>query len=113
MQGEDSRNPRALAAFGLAMSLHFLVVDHGLLEYHRAAYRRLGRWILCLAAAVGWAAGSATAVPEAAVAALFAFLAGGIVLNVLKEELPEERRGRYGAFAAGAAGCAALLIAGA
>jgi hypothetical protein len=41
---------------------------------------------------------------------LFAFLAGGVVLNVLKEELPEERESRFWAFALGAASYTALLL---
>ncbi len=59
---------------------------------------------------MGWAAGAATTVSAAAVDALFAFLAGGVVLNVLKEELPEERRSRFWPFAAGTAGYAVLLL---
>lgn len=39
-----------------------------------------------------------------------AFLGGGVVLNVLKEEVPSERQSRFWAFAAGAAGYAALLL---
>jgi hypothetical protein len=38
---------------------------------------------------------------ERHIALLFAFLAGGVVLNVLKEELPVERESRFWAFAAG------------
>jgi len=49
--------------------------------------------------------------PEAAIAVLTAFLAGGVVLNVLKEEIPEERQSRFWAFALGAALYAALLLA--
>ena len=41
---------------------------------------------------------------------LFAFLAGGIVLNVLKEELPRERKSRFWAFALGTVAYAALLL---
>ncbi len=43
--------------------------------------------------------------------ALFAVLAGAIILNVMKEELPEERESRFGAFAAGAAAYTGLLLA--
>ena len=59
----------------------------------------------------GTALGLATEVPEAVIASLVAFLSGGVVLNVLKEELPEERESSFWAFAAGAAGYAALLTA--
>lgn len=44
------------------------------------------------------------------VAVLMAFLSGGIVLNVLKEEIPGERHSRFWAFAAGIAGYAAVLL---
>jgi hypothetical protein len=41
----------------------------------------------------------------------FAFLAGGVVLNVLKEELPDGRESRFLPFLAGPGACAALLLA--
>jgi zinc transporter ZupT len=53
-------------------------------------YRQVGRWILAAAILVGWALGSGIPLSEEAIAVLFAFLAGGLVLNVLKEELPED-----------------------
>ncbi len=47
---------------------------------------------------------------RAGIAALTAFLGGGVVLNVLKEEVPSERQSRFWAFAPGAVGYAALLL---
>jgi hypothetical protein len=101
-----------LLAFTFAMSLHFLVNDQGLREHHGRAYTR-GRWLLAAAPVAGWALAVATHLPDLLVSALFAFLAGGIILNVLKEELPEDRESRFWAFAAGIAGYAALLLAAA
>jgi zinc transporter ZupT len=66
--------------------------------------------LLAAGVLAGWAIGVATAISEAALALLFAFLAGGIVLNVLKEELPEERESRFWAFALGLSAYAALLL---
>jgi hypothetical protein len=40
-----------------------------------------------------------------------AFLAGGVVLNVLKEKLPEQRESRFWAFALGPAFYTVLLLA--
>lgn len=100
---------RGLALFAVALGVHFLVNDQGLHQHHGDAYRR-GRWILALAPVAGWALGLATELPPLAVSALFAFLAGGVVLNVLKEELPEDRDSRFWAFGTGAAGYAALLL---
>lgn len=59
---------------------------------------------------LGWLVGWMVEVPRAAVDGLFAFLAGGVVLNVMKEELPEERRSRFGAFLLGVIGYGALLL---
>jgi len=102
---------RSLIFFFIALALHFVVNDHGLREHHKQVYQRLGRWILAAAVLVGGAIGQGTKLPAPAIAVLFAFLAGGIILNVLKEELPEERESRFWAFAAGAGLYAALLIA--
>ncbi|MBW4419971.1 MAG: hypothetical protein KME13_12180 [Myxacorys californica WJT36-NPBG1] len=100
----------SLLFFAIAMALHFIVNDYGLREHHKKMYDHAGRWILAAAVIAGWAIGSGTKLSNAAIAILFAFLAGGIVLNVLKEELPEERESRFWAFAVGAVGYAALLL---
>jgi zinc transporter ZupT len=109
-QAEDSGRA-ALALFAIAMGLHFVVNDYGLREHHKADYARSGRWALVATLLLGWAIGLAGEISEAALATLLAFLAGGVILNVLKEELPEERESRYWAFALGAAAYAALLLA--
>lgn len=101
----------ALLLFWFAMLLHFVVNDHGLREQHRGDYVAKGRWVLALAVMGGWLLGLAVEVGEAAVAVLLAFLGGGVVLNVMKEELPEDRQSSFASFAAGAAGYTALLLA--
>lgn len=92
-----------LLLFFVAMALHFVVNDHGLREHHKDAYLRTGRWILAAAFILGWVVALLTEIPEVAIAVLTAFLAGGVIMNVLKEELPEERESRFWAFALGAA----------
>ncbi|WP_266076450.1 hypothetical protein [Haladaptatus caseinilyticus] len=99
-----------LLLYAVAMGLHFVVNDYGLREFHHQIYDRLGRWLLAGSVIVGWAIGNATEVDEAVVNTLFAFLAGGIILNVIKEELPEERQSRFWAFAAGASGYTTILL---
>lgn len=99
-----------LLFYAVAMGLHFLVNDQGLREHHGREYAR-SRWLLAAAPVAGWVLAVVTDLPDLAVTALFAFLAGGIILNVLKEELPEDRESRFWAFAAGIAGYAALLLA--
>jgi hypothetical protein len=92
----------ALALYTVALAVHFVVNDFALREHHRDAYARVGRWILALAVLVGWLLGVAVEIPERAIALVVAFIAGGVVLNVLKEELPGERRARLAPFVAGA-----------
>jgi zinc transporter ZupT len=110
IHGEDS-GKQNLIFFFIALALHFIVNDYGLREHHKRIYHRLGRWILAAAVLLGWAIGWGTQLPPPAIAVLFAFLAGGIILNVLKEELPEERESQFWAFAAGAGIYTALLLA--
>lgn len=93
-----------------ALALHFLVNDVGLREHHKQAYDRIGRWILAAAILLGWALGHDFHGNAAAVAAIWALVAGGIILNVLKEELPEEQDSHFGMFVAGATCYSALLL---
>ncbi|NJN58804.1 MAG: hypothetical protein HC879_15560 [Leptolyngbyaceae cyanobacterium SL_5_9] len=100
----------SLLFFAIALGLHFVVNDYGLRENHKHTYDKTGRWVLAAAIIIGAAIGYGTKIHEAAIALLFAFLAGGIILNVLKEELPEDRESRFGAFALGAGIYAVLLL---
>ena len=110
LRTRDHLEAQELILFGLAIGFHFLVNDFGLRQDHRAAYDHVARWVLAGAVIAGSLVGSVVRVNELGVEALYAVLAGGIILNVLKEELPEDRESRFGAFAAGAALYGALLM---
>lgn len=99
-----------LALFAGALAVHFVVNDLALRDHHRRRYDRIGRPVLIAAVLCGWIVGIAVEVPEAALGLVTAFIGGGVILNVLKEELPEERESRFGAFAAGALGYTLLLL---
>jgi zinc transporter ZupT len=99
----------SLAFFALALGVHFVVTDFGLREHHKRVYHSVGRWVLAASVLVGYGVGLSTEISEAAIGLLMAFLGGGIILNVVKEELPEERSSRFGAFVAGALGYTLLL----
>ncbi|MDS0294523.1 hypothetical protein [Halogeometricum luteum] len=100
----------SLLLYAVAMGVHFVVTDSGMRDHHRETYDRIGRWVLAAAVLAGVGAGFLVGVPETVLSLLFAFLAGGIVLNVIKEELPEERESRFGTFAAGVVGYATVLL---
>ena len=99
-----------LAVYAFAMVLHFVVNDRGLYAHHGARYLTTGRWVLAAAPFAGLAVAAAIELPEFVLALVLAFLGGGVILNVMKEELPEKRQSRFWAFAVGAAAYAALLF---
>jgi len=98
----------ALLAFFLAMFLKFVVTDHALQQQHQRAYERLGRWVLAAAVLVGWGFGALIRLPVPGPALLEAFIAGGVIFNVLRWELPRGRQSRYWPFALGAVAYSAL-----
>lgn len=99
-----------LIVYGVAMTLHFVVNDYGLRQDYGEEYDKLGRWLLAAAPVLGYGLALIVDLPAISISALFALLAGGVVLNVMKEELPRERESRFSAFATGIVLYAALLI---
>ncbi|MFC6987777.1 hypothetical protein ACFQJD_01710 [Haloplanus sp. GCM10025708] len=106
----DVQRPVVLVLFAGAMGLHFLVTDHGLHKHFQELYHDVGRWLLSTAVLVGWAIGQMVPVSETQLRILFALLAGGVILNVMKEELPEHYDNRFKPFLAGATGYTLLLL---
>ena len=100
----------SLLLYTLVMGLHFFVNDFGLSQDYPSAYHHSGRWIVAGAIVAGAVVGWGSELSEVGVSLLFSFLAGSIVLNVLKEELPEERQSKFSAFALGAFVYTVLLL---
>ncbi len=99
-----------LLVYTLVMALHFVVNDFGLSQDYPSAYRHSGRWIVAAAIIAGSVVGWGSEISEIGISLLFSFLAGSIILNVLKEELPEERQSKFSAFALGAFAYTVLLL---
>lgn len=87
----------------IALGFHFLINDYSLLQHHEKMYHDTGRWIMAGAVAVGWGIGIIFTVPTIISSALFAFLAGAIIVNSFKEELPEDKESNFGFFLTGSA----------
>lgn len=96
--------------FILAMIPHFLVNDYGLRQENPRLFRHEARWILAFAPLAGCLIGVYFEPPRMGISLLLAFLSGGVILNVLKEELPEERKSHYWAFLTGAGVYTAVLL---
>jgi hypothetical protein len=106
----EAEGTLSLLLFVIALGLHYLTVDYGLRKDHKDRFDHFGRWLLVAAIVLGGVIGWLTRVPEWMVSILFALLAGSILLNVLKEELPAERQSRFLPFVGGAAGYAVVLL---
>ncbi len=90
-----------LTAYVAALGMHFFVNDHDLQEEFGDLYRQVGRWVLSGLVVLGWVIGAVLAVEHVVTGLLFAFLAGGMILNILKQELPSEKDSSFRAFGLG------------
>lgn len=93
----------SMVIFSLAMFSHFMRYDSGLRRDYGPDFDRVARWVLAATVMAGWLLGFLTRLPWPLVAGWIAVLAGAIILTALREEVPEERQSRPGAFALGAA----------
>lgn len=100
----------SLVLITLAMAPHFVISDHGLRHQWPNAYDRGIRWVLTIALLAGWALGVWTQVSSEVIALSFAFLAGGMLIITIREELPKEESGSFWAFLLGVAAYTALLL---
>lgn len=96
--------------FAVAMGLHFVLTDRGLEENYPRRFDARGRLALAAALVVGWALAAVFAPTSTVLVALLtALLAGSILLNVFKEELPSNRRSSFSWFLIGLILYAGLL----
>jgi hypothetical protein len=94
----------------IAMTLHFLAVNHSFEREYGSTYDRSGRWILAAAVLAGGTAGIFTSMSEELLATLLGFNSGGVVINSMIMELPTEKEGRFWYFCLGAVGYSLLLL---
>ncbi|TWT04218.1 hypothetical protein FQV26_14860 [Planococcus sp. CPCC 101016] len=107
---EEYGDTWGMALFFVAMGVHFITNDKALRATHQEDYDRYGRWLLAAAILIGWGIGAFADVHEWIISVLTAFLAGGVILNVLKEELPEDRESSLLAFCTGLTSYSILLL---
>ena len=88
--------------FTIAMALHFVLTDRGLEEHYSAMFSRGPRLALAGALIGGWLLAALFAPTSALVVSLLtALLAGSILLNVFKDEVPTSRRSSFPWFVIG------------
>lgn len=95
----DKNDPevKPLVLFTIAMGLHYIVNDYTLTR-DNPLYRSSGRWVLIVFLVAGWALGLLTQLPPVAIALVAAFIGGGVIMNVIRHELPKENPNNDKAF---------------
>ncbi len=79
-------------------ALHFFTNDYTLRKEHAKQYERFGKWILIASLFLGWLAGLWIVLSPAAVALVGAFIGGGVIMNIMRHELPTEKPHNSAAF---------------
>lgn len=95
---KDDPDIRPLFLFTIAMGLHYFVVDFSQSKKHGKEYDQTSKWILVGSLFLGWLLGEKVTISETAVALISAFIAGGMMMNVIRHELPKENPNHLGAF---------------
>mgnify|MGYP005832392237 CR=1 FL=1 len=95
------QEPKNLIIFSFAFILHLMVNDVGLRLDHKRRYDPAGSIILAFSVVGGWLLGVFVNIPTLIFAIWFSWLAGGILLNTIKEELPSERSSKLLPFVLG------------
>ncbi|MHA6279489.1 hypothetical protein ACXYMT_04845 [Salinimicrobium sp. CAU 1759] len=106
----EEESLQSFVLYAIAMAFHFIVTDHALEDHFSKSYQARGRWILVAAVFLGWLLSIFISIPEVFIGIIFSFLAGGVIMNVLKEELPKERESNLFAFCVGVVMYGSILI---
>ena len=97
--------------FALVMSLHFILIDRGMVRAHPKHFRREDRWVLSAALALGLLLSFIAPPPnELWVAIPMGFLGGAVLMGVFREELPSVKVARLGWFTFAVGLFSSLLI---
>jgi hypothetical protein len=87
--------------YGVAITLHFLTVDHALRHEYGLKYDNLGRYVLAGSAIAGWLSGILFPWPPYVVAPLVALTSGSIIMTSMLSELSHDKDGRVLPFVLG------------
>lgn len=106
---EGKQTVPAVAVLGAVMFVHFGGITIALSEDYRSLHRRYGRFVLAASLLVGAAVGWATPIPDLSFHLLLSVLAGLVIFNVIKEEIPPEKQSRFWAVGLGIVVSAAVI----
>jgi hypothetical protein len=97
--------------FTIAMALHFILTDQKFCRFYPNQFNHKGQFILIAALLFGWICSVVfDPVNVLMVAMMIAFLAGSVLLNVFREELPAVNTASFSWFAFGVVCVATVLL---
>lgn len=85
----------------IVFSFHFIANNRILHLTHEDLYTKVGRWILAGSVFTGWLIFQLMPTNDLLIAFFSAFLTGGVILNIMNDELPEEKNSSFLAFLIG------------
>jgi hypothetical protein len=101
----------ATVLFTFAMALHFVLTDRKFCRFYIVRFNHVGRFLLICALLAGWIWSVVFDPVNVLVAAfMLSFLAGSVLLNVFREELPASGLTNYYWFAFGSLLITAILL---
>jgi hypothetical protein len=73
-------------------AIHFLGVDHQLRERRSDLFDRYMRWVMAASVVAGWLIAVLIGLPKPLVFGMTAFMSGGMLANVMQDELPDHHK---------------------
>ena len=92
---EWSKGLAALALYCGALALHFLITDEGMRSDYGLRFERFGRWLMAGSILTGALAAWLAPLSIGYLTTIVGLVAGGVVINSIKEEFPREGEGRF------------------
>ena len=96
--------------YSAVMIAHLLISAHALREYHDFLFRQIGRWVLSFFLLFGWLVGYYFSISEVFLGMMISFIGGGIILNIVRDDIPNNRSVRFIAFFCGSMAYALLVF---
>ena len=96
--------------FSFALILHFFDADRTMEMHYHGLFENYGRYILSAMPLAGWILSIFFPERRSEAAVLLAFIAGAVLFNVIKDEVPGAERGEPKFFVAGALIYASVLL---
>lgn len=100
----------AVLLYTIALSLHFFVSDRSMEEHYQNLYVKYGRYTLAVMPLLGWFLSAFLPERESEAYVLLAFIAGAVLFNVIKDEIPRLGTGKPIFFFIGAIFYSELLL---